>query len=486
MSFTREASRTDGLISTGSKERFHARCRESQSVLVSSFVAAILLAPAVVSAQSAFSGIVRDTSGAVLPGVTVEASSPVLIEKTRAAVTDGEGRYTITDLRPGTYVVVFTLTGFNTFRRDGLELPTNFTMQINADMRVGSLEESITVTGDAPIVDVQSTQRTQVLNRELLDALPSARNYSGLAALMPGVRMSNTDVGGNQQMEQIYMTVHGSRQTDTTVQVDGLQLNSLMNDGQVQAYYSDAANAEVSYQTSGIGADTSGGGVRINMIPKEGGNRISGSAFAGGTNGKWQGNNVGPDLVARGLTVGEKVDHISDYNFAIGGPFKQDKLWYFTTFRRIATNELVANNFFKSGEQGMEDQWIYNMLFRTDLADDAEEQADRVLRSLPEVQRPRDGRADRSGNGGGTSRLAARDLLHRPGEVHVDGHQPAAPRGGLLHQHRVPLHRLPARHSEGSRSAGLVHHDRQGRNHEPRHGDQSRHRLPYAALGRPH
>jgi hypothetical protein len=332
--------------------------------VLGSLALALLLAPAVASAQSAFSGVVRDTSGAVLPGVTVEASSPVLIEKTRAAVTDGEGRYAITDLRPGTYTVVFTLTGFNTFRRDGLELPTNFNMQINADLRVGSLEESITVTGDAPVVDVASTQRTQVLNRDLLDALPSARNYSGLAALMPGVRMSNTDVGGNQQMEQIYMTVHGSRQTDTTVQVDGLQLNSLMNDGQVQAYFSDAANAEVSYQTSGVGAEVSGGGVRINMIPREGGNRVSGSVFAGGTNGSWQANNVGDDLKARGLTVGEKVDHISDYNFAIGGPIKQDKLWYFTTIRRIATNELVANNFYKSGEQGMEDQWIYNALFR--------------------------------------------------------------------------------------------------------------------------
>ncbi len=238
-------------------------------------------------------------------------------------------------------------------------------MQINADMRVGSLEESITVTGDAPVVDVQSTQRTQVLDRELLDAIPSARNYSGLAALMPGVRMSNTDVGGNQQMEQIYMTVHGSRQTDTTVQVDGLQLNSLMNDGQVQAYYSDAANAEVTYQTAGIGADVSGGGVRINMIPNEGGNRISGSAFVGGTNGSWQADNVSEEMKDKNFLAGERVDHISDYNFAIGGPIKQDKLWYFATFRRIATNELVANNFFKSGEQGMEDQWIYNLLFRT-------------------------------------------------------------------------------------------------------------------------
>src|SRR5829696_4621955 len=252
----------------------------------------LLLAPVVASAQSAISGIVRDTSGAVLPGVTVEASSPVLIEKTRSVVTDGEGRYSIVDLRPGSYLVVFTLTGFNTFRREGIDLPANFTMTINADLRVGALEESITVTGDAPVVDVQSTQRTHVLNRDLLDSLPTARNYSGLAALMPGVKMSNTDVGGNQQMEQIYMRVHGSRQTDTTVQVDGMQLNSMMNDGQVQAYFSDAANAEVSYSTSGGGADVSAGGLKINMIPKEGGNRTTGALFAGGIRQEWQGDNT--------------------------------------------------------------------------------------------------------------------------------------------------------------------------------------------------
>ena len=328
-------------------------------------LALLLLAPAVASAQSAISGIVRDTSGAVLPGVTVEASSPVLIEKIRTVVTDGEGRYSIVDLRPGTYTVVFTLTGFNTFRREGIELPANFTMTINADLRVGALEESVTVTGAAPVVDVQSTQRTHVLNRDLLDSLPTARNYSGLAALMPGVRMSNTDVGGNQQMEQIYMRVHGSRQTDTTVQVDGMQLNSLMNDGQVQAYFSDAANAEVSYQTSGVGADVSAGGLRINMIPKEGGNRVSGSAFAGGINASLAGRqrhrrNCAPAA----STSGDTVDHVSDYNFAIGGPIRQDKLWYFTTVRRIATNEVVANNFYTDGRPGIEDQWIYNLLGR--------------------------------------------------------------------------------------------------------------------------
>ena len=323
-----------------------------------------LMAPAAARAQSAISGIARDSSGALLPGVTVEASSSVLIEKVRTVVTDSEGRYSIVDLRPGPYVVVFTLAGFSVLRREGIELPANFTMTINAELRVGALEESVTVTGASPVVDVQSTQRTHVLSRDLLDSLPSARNYSGLAALMPGVRMSNTDVGGNQQMEQIYMRVHGSRQTDTTLQVDGMQLNSLMNDGQVQAYFSDAANAEVTYQTSSVGADVSAGGLRINMIPKEGGNRVSGSAFIGGVREEWQGNNVTPELRARGVESGDTVQHVSDYNFAIGGPISKDRLWYFTTVRRIATNEAVANNFYKDGRPGIEDQWIYNFLGR--------------------------------------------------------------------------------------------------------------------------
>ena len=333
-------------------------------VLVGLAATFVLLASGIASAQSAISGNVRDSSGAVMPGVSVEASSPVLIEKVRSVVTDGEGRYSIVDLRPGTYTVIFTLAGFNAFRREGIELPTNFIMTINAELRVGALEESVTVTGASPAVDVQSTQRTHVLNRDLLDSLPSARNYSGLAALMPGVRMSNTDVGGNQQMEQIYMRVHGSRQTDTTVQVDGMQLNSLMNDGQVQAYYSDAASAEMSYQTSGVGADVSAGGLRINMIPKEGGNRVSGSAFAGGTRESWQGDNITDELRARGVQSGDTVQHVSDYNFSIGGPIRQDKLWYFSTMRRIATNEVVANNFYTDGRQGVEDQWIYNLMGR--------------------------------------------------------------------------------------------------------------------------
>lgn len=327
----------------------------------------LLLCSTASFAQSAISGLARDTSGAVMPGVTVEVASPALIEKTRTGVTDEQGRYTIIDLRPGTYTITFTLEGFNTYRQEGLELPANFTATVNAEMRVGALEESLTVTGAAPLVDVQSTQRSVVVNRELLDSVPTARNYSGMAALMPGVRMSNTDVGGNQQMEQIYMTVNGSRQTDTTVQVDGMNLNSLMNDGQVQAYFSDAATAEITYQTSGITADVSAGGVRINMIPKDGGNIFAGQAFVGGTDGSWQSDNVTDELRARGLRTGSRVSHISDINLGLGGPILKDKLWFFASWRRIATDSVIPSSFFpKTGEigTGIEDQWIQNQMVR--------------------------------------------------------------------------------------------------------------------------
>ena len=142
---------------------------------------ALVLLPAAARAQSTIAGVVRDTSGAVLPGVTVDAKSPVLIEKTRSVVTDGEGRYTIVDLRPGTYDVTFTLPGFNAFRREGVIVTTDVAVPINAEMRVGAIEETITVTGASPVVDVQNTAKTQVMTRDMIDTIPSARNMQASA-----------------------------------------------------------------------------------------------------------------------------------------------------------------------------------------------------------------------------------------------------------------------------------------------------------------
>src|SRR5512139_2844069 len=153
------------------------------------FVALSLLTTVSVNAfaQASITGVVRDTSGAVLPGVTVEATSPVLIEKVRTVVADAGGQYRIVDLRPGTYVVTFTLAGFNTLRRDGIELTGNFTASVNAELRVGDVQETVTVSGQAPIIDVQEVTRTQALSEEVIDAVPTGRNFANLGVLVPGV-----------------------------------------------------------------------------------------------------------------------------------------------------------------------------------------------------------------------------------------------------------------------------------------------------------
>src|SRR5713226_8343974 len=163
-------------------------------------IVGLMLLATLASAQtgaSGIAGVVKDTSGAVLPGVTVEASSPVLIEKVRTVVTDGEGRYNIVDLRPGTYVVTFSLTGFNTLKREGIALTAGFTATVNADMQVGSLEETVTVTGAAPLVDTQNVRQQKVVSSDLLAALPtSSKSIANLATLIPGM-VGATDVGGS-------------------------------------------------------------------------------------------------------------------------------------------------------------------------------------------------------------------------------------------------------------------------------------------------
>ena len=181
------------------------------------------------SAQQTASGIVgtvRDTSGAVLPGVTVEAASPVLIEKVRTVVTNGEGRYSIVDLRPGTYVVTFTITGFSTVKREGIELTAGFTAAVNADLQVGAVAETITVSGATPIVDTQNVAKIATASREVMDVLPTDRNFVSFAALTPSVLVTGVrqNVGGSIPETGMNLVVHGSRASDSLIQVDGMPI----------------------------------------------------------------------------------------------------------------------------------------------------------------------------------------------------------------------------------------------------------------------
>jgi hypothetical protein len=302
--------------------------------------------PTLAHAQSAIGGTVKDATGAVLPGVTVEAASPVLIEKTKTVVTDAEGNYKIVDLRPGAYVVTFALEGFSTIKREGLELPSNFTMTVNAELKVGALQEALTVTGASPVVDVQSNQKTQVLSRDVLDAVPSAKTIQSLGQLITGVQLSSPDVGGSRAMQQTYFAVHGVGASGSMVTVDGLVTNGIMGDGAVMAYHNEAMVQEMVYQTAGGTAETITGGVNMNLVPKDGGNRFAGAMKYGKSPKQWQGDNLTPELRALGVSAVDKIDNFYEFNVEQGGPIVKDKIWFFGAFRRAHYDKPIANTFY--------------------------------------------------------------------------------------------------------------------------------------------
>jgi hypothetical protein len=324
--------------------------------------ALVLLVPSMALAQASITGNVKDTSGAVLPGVTVEAASPVLIEKTRTVVTDGNGRYQIVDLRPGTYTITFTLAGFNTFKRDGVVLSGASANTVDADLRVGSLEETITVTGEAPVVDTHSLTKQQVLSSDVVDALPSARNYVTLGRMVSGTNATgngSNDVGGSLiQDVGGSLTVHGSRATDQRVTANGINTMTLQAGGNIGGQTPDVGSAaEVSIDTTSLSADLPTGGVRINFIPRDGGNRFANSAFFTFANKGLQGNNFSDELKAAGLATPTKIVSNFDFNEAFGGPMKKDKVWFwFSTRYNVVKGEagIFTNaNAFKVNE------WLY-------------------------------------------------------------------------------------------------------------------------------
>jgi hypothetical protein len=315
------------------------------------FVAALvyLALPATAHAQSAFAGVVKDATGAVLPGVTVEASSPALIEKVRSVTTDANGAYKIENLRPGTYTLTFNLPGFSTIKKDAIELQSNFTSTINAELKVGAMEETVTVSGESPVVDVQSNSKAQVLPREVLDAVPTAHTIQGVGQLVVGVTLTAPDVGGSQAMQQTYFTVHGLGAAQTSLMMDGMIINGLQGDGAIQTYTNDAGNQEMVYQTGGGTVDSPTGGVKINMIPREGGNRFSGSLFQGYESSSIQSNNLSSHLQSLGVKSVDKIGTYNDTNATFGGPIAKDKLWYFGSVRFFTVNKPIGSTFVSDG-----------------------------------------------------------------------------------------------------------------------------------------
>jgi len=328
-------------------------------VAVVSLIVVTLVGPASARAQvnGAIAGIIKDVSGAVLPGVTVEASSPALIEKVRSAVSDGGGQYRIEDLRPGTYAITFTLPGFSVYKREALELPSNFTATVNAEMKVGELAETITVTGESPIVDVQSARRQTTLSNDVIRAIPTVRNYNSMVLLVPGVVTNANDVATGPLINQF--PIHGGRANESRLTIDGLNVGNPPGGNQPPTYVADVGNAqEVNFTTSGGLGESETAGLVMNIVPKTGGNSYEGSLFFSGTGENLQSNNFTDELQRQGLTAATPISKVYDLNGAFGGPIKRDRIWFFVNARTQGSTRVTANQFYNLNA-GDATKWLY-------------------------------------------------------------------------------------------------------------------------------
>jgi hypothetical protein len=325
-------------------------------------VAAFVLLPAAAYAQASIAGVVRDTSGAVLPGVTVEASSPALIERVRTAVSDGSGQYRIENLRPGVYTVRFTLEGFNAVAREGVELSGSATTSVNADLTVGSLTETITVSGESPVVDMQNAVRQTVLTNEVINAIPTAGSYNSLLVLVPGILGGQQDVAAGPcnsctfSAHGTMLSLSGNRaNTDGRLLVDGLSIAVPQAGG--TNYLTDTRNAqEVTFTVTGSMGEVESGGPVMNIIPRAGGNTLSGNGYFAWANGSLQSSNLNQQLKDLKIPESPLIKQY-DVNGAVGGPIRKDRVWFFGT-GRVQGNSAYLPIYYNQNA-GDPNQWLY-------------------------------------------------------------------------------------------------------------------------------
>ena len=308
-------------------------------------------------AQASFAGVVRDASGAVLPGVTVEAASQALIEKVRSVVTDDTGQYRIVDLRPGTYSITFTLTGFSTVKREGLELAGSGTIAVNAELKVGSLEETITVTGETPVVDIQNSARQAVLSGDAVATVPAARSWNGILLLQPGI----TGDPGQVQLvpSMIIFGGHGGPTQEGRLLVDGMNVGASRGGGGVSGYTVDTGNLqEVTFRSTGGLGEAETGGPYMNIIPKTGGNTFHGSFVESFSNQSLQASNYTDALKNAGLRVPGKLLTLYDHSGSLGGPIMKDRLWFYSIVRYLGNGQSVPG-MFANANAGNPHAWTY-------------------------------------------------------------------------------------------------------------------------------
>jgi hypothetical protein len=325
--------------------------------------ACVVLLPTLVYAQATVAGTVRDASGAVLPGVTVEAASPVLIEKSRTASTDSAGQYRLTDLPPGTYVVTFTLSGFSTVKREDLQVSGSGVIPVSVDLKVGAISETVTVSGDAPLVDTQTTRREAVIKADALATLPATRGYGSVLATVPALNIGGVAGAGATTApttpDMMFFTAHGGDSGEGRILTSGLTLAAPFGGGGTSTLTYDTANVEeMQVLVSGGLGEAETGGPSINLVPKSGGNTFNGSAFYS-TSGDWAAsNNVDAGLQAVGITQPPTLRKNWDVSGSLGGPIVKDRLWFYGSLRRWG-NAAVRDGVFANKYAGDASHWDY-------------------------------------------------------------------------------------------------------------------------------
>jgi hypothetical protein len=317
----------------------------------------LLLAHSTAYAQATIAGVVRDTSGAVLPGVTVEAASPALIEKVRTAVTDNAGRYRIEALQPGTYTITFSLSGFATVRHENLAVGGTGVIAVDSELKVGGVQETITVSGEAPVVDVTSTTRQITYDNETLRALPGPRSYSFLLTTVPGLQ---TNIG-NPATGPVFaiFPIHGGRGVESRLTVDGLNISNPPGGNQPPNFTADIGNtSEVTMTTSGGLGEIETAGLTVNLVPKQGGNNLSGLLYVSGYGKSMLADNFDADLQAAGATQPTPVYRVYDVNTAVGGPIVRDRLWYYMSVRAQGSRRNTQNVYYNLNA-GNPNAWTY-------------------------------------------------------------------------------------------------------------------------------
>jgi Carboxypeptidase regulatory-like domain len=324
----------------------------------------VALVPAAAFAQASIAGVVRDASGAALPGVTVEASSPALIERTRTSVSDGTGQYAIVDLRPGVFTVTFTLPGFVTVRRTGVELTGSFVATVNAELAVRGLAETVRVKAGIPSIDVQSTRQQASMTSEIVSSVPTGRSLVNLGVLIPGMTTvsarTQNDVGGTNNLQNMFMAIHGGRVTDQRTYVDGVTIRNLQSEGHATNFTPDMSSTEVvAIDYAATTAEEPLGGVRASYIPRDGGNTFRASVFATGATGAFQETNLTMELERRGLTQPDSLKVTYDVNPTGGGPIVRDKAWFYGA-ARFQSNQAYVGGIFENRNAGDAAKWSYD------------------------------------------------------------------------------------------------------------------------------